>query len=200
MCFGEGINEENKCLSCIDEENRILNPYLFNCEVKCNSSFHFDTDKKMVCDIDNKCDRNEFIDEVTGNCISECNKNIDGNYCVNECPEGKINFQKYCLKDVTIPVIVKTIIVPVEIERTIIYNNPNDNTINNDNQNDNSNTNNINNENNNDNSNTNNINNDNQNDNSNTTINNINNENNNYNSNSLNENNNMLDILFDNLI
>ena len=191
MCFGEGTNEENKCLSCIDEENRILNPYLFNCEVKCNSSFHFDTDKKMVCDIDNKCDRNEFIDEITGNCISECNKNIDGNYCVNECPEGKINFQKYCLKDVTIPVIVKTIIVPVEIERTIIYNNPNDNTINNDNQNDNSNTNNINNENNNDNSNTNNINNENNNDNSNTNTNNINNENNNYNSNSLNEYNNI---------
>ena len=112
-CFDEGTNRENNCLSCADTENRILNPYLFNCEKKCEGSFHYSEDtKKIVCDDD--CPKNYYIDEQTGDCISECNKLIDNNYCVDECPEGKSEFNGYCLPNVTIPVIevTKTIIIP----------------------------------------------------------------------------------------
>lgn len=120
-CFGEGTNRENKCLSCIDNENRILNPYLFNCEKKCESSFHYSEEtQKIVCD--EECPKNNYIDEETGECISNCNKLIDNNYCVQECPEGKNEFNGYCLSNVTIPVIIitKTILTPVESTNTPI--------------------------------------------------------------------------------
>ena len=112
-CFGGGTNEENNCITCLDTENRILNPYLFNCEKKCEGSFHYDeVTKLIVCD--EKCERNNYIDEATGNCITSCNKLIEGNYCVDECSEGNNEFNGYCLKDVNIPVIIKTIITVIE--------------------------------------------------------------------------------------
>ena len=110
-CFADGTNQNNNCLSCADTEKRILNPYLFNCEKKCDSSFHYDEDTKIIV-CDEKCEKEQYIDENTGKCINTCNKLIDGNYCVNSCPDGKNVFNGYCLKDVTIPVVVKTIINP----------------------------------------------------------------------------------------
>ena len=112
---GNNKCKKNNCLSCEDTENRILNPYLFNCEKKCDGPFHYSNEtKKIVCD--KECPKNNFIDEETGECLSKCNKLIDNNYCVNECPEGKSEFNGYCLTNVTIPVniITKTIITPVE--------------------------------------------------------------------------------------
>ena len=114
-CFAEGTNRENNCLSCIDTENRILNPYLFNCEKKCEGSFHYSEEtKKIVCD--DGCPKDNYIDEETGECISKCDKLIDSNYCVNECPEGKTEFNGYCLLNVVIPTVVvtKTITIPIE--------------------------------------------------------------------------------------
>ena len=112
-CFDGGTNRENNCLSCLDSENRILNPYLFNCEKKCDGSFHYSEEtKRIVCD--NECPKNNYIDEQTGECISQCRKLIDSNYCVDNCPEGKSEFNGYCLPNITTPVVVitKTIIVP----------------------------------------------------------------------------------------
>ena len=112
-CFGGGTNDENNCITCLDTENRILNPYLFNCEIKCEGSFHYDEITKLIV-CDEKCERNNYIDEATGNCISSCNKLIEGNYCVDECSEGKTEFNGYCLTDVNIPVVIKTIITVIE--------------------------------------------------------------------------------------
>ena len=121
-CFADGTNQDNNCLSCADTENRILNPYLFNCEKKCDSSFHYDEDTKiMVCDA--RCQKEQYIDENTGKCINTCNKLIDGNYCVNNCPEGKSKFNGYCLKDNIIPV------NPSNPSPNIDDNNPNQNII-----------------------------------------------------------------------
>ena len=95
-CFGEGTDEENKCVSCIDTENKILNPYLFNCENKCIGSFHYsDDDRKIVCE--EECPENGFIDINTGECITHCDKLIDDKNCVNECPTGKIESNGYCI-------------------------------------------------------------------------------------------------------
>ena len=164
-CTGEGTNSENNCLSCIDTTNRVLNPITYNCEKKCNSSFHFDSNYNMVCD--EKCEKDNFIDEISGKCITECDKLIDGNYCVNECPEDKIEFNGYCLKDVSIPVIIKTIIITDKDNQSSNSNNPsenNENTNNEKNDNDNNDNNKDNNENN-DNNDNNKDNNDNNNDN-----------------------------------
>ena len=122
-CFGEGNDIQNNCITCLDTETRILNPYLFNCEKKCEGSFHYDeTTKLIVCD--DICEKNSYIDEETGKCISTCNKLIEGNYCVNECSEGNKEFNGYCLKDVNIPVVVKTIIQVIEVEKPINNSNP----------------------------------------------------------------------------
>ena len=116
-CFGEGNYNENKCLSCNDTENRLLNPYLFNCEKKCEGSFHYSEEtKEIVCD--EECPKNSYIDKDTGKCITKCEKLIENNYCVNECSEGKNEFNGYCLENVTIPVII--------ITKSVIS--PNDNT------------------------------------------------------------------------
>ena len=115
-CFAEGSNRENNCLSCKDKVNRILNPYLFNCEQKCEGSFHYSEEsKKMICD--EECPRNNYIDEETGECIERCRKLIDNNFCVSECPTGKTEFNGYCLENVEIPTIIVT--------KTIIMTNPN---------------------------------------------------------------------------
>ena len=117
-CFAEGTNRENNCLTCLDSD-RILNPYLYNCEKKCDGTFHYsELTKKIICDI--QCPKNNYIDEDTGDCIPSCTKLIEGNYCVNQCSEGKIVFNKYCLENVEIPTIIieKTTIVEKENTKT----------------------------------------------------------------------------------
>ena len=110
-CFDEGTNLENNCLSCIDTINRILNPYLFNCEEKCNGSFYYSKEtKKLICE--EECPKNNYIDEETGKCITNCNKLIDDKYCVNECNDDKIEFNGYCLSNVNIP--SNNIVIPSE--------------------------------------------------------------------------------------
>ena len=129
-CFAEGTNSENNCFTCADNENRILNPYLYNCEKKCEGSFHYDEDtKKIICDT--KCEKGNYIDENTGDCMTTCNKLIDGNYCVDECPSDKTEFNGYCLKNVTIPVII------IKDNDTIINTNTNSNNNDDNNQNNN---------------------------------------------------------------
>ena len=123
-CFDEGTNNDNKCNSCADTNNRILNPYTYNCEKKCDSSFYYDRDTgEMICD--EKCEKDQYIDEITGKCINRCRKLIDGSYCVSECPDDKIEFNGYCLKDVNIPVIVKTVVTTVKV---IVQSDPKDQT------------------------------------------------------------------------
>ena len=93
-----------------------MNPYLFNCEQKCEGSFHYSEEsKKMICD--EECPRNNFIDDETGECIERCRKLIDNNFCVSVCPEGKTEFNGYCLENVEIPTIIVT--------KTVVLDNPN---------------------------------------------------------------------------
>lgn len=123
-CFAEGSNRENNCLSCADSENRILNPYLYNCEEKCDNSFHYSNQtKKIICDLD--CPKEKYIDEETGECISTCNKFINNNFCVNRCPEGKKEFNKYCLENIAIPSIIIEKIITIPIETVKDNNNTN---------------------------------------------------------------------------
>ena len=110
-CFGEGTDEENNCISCIDTENKILNPYLFTCENKCTGSFHYaDDNKKIVCE--DECPENGYIDVNTGECIATCDKLIDDNNCVDECPSGKIESNGYCIATPQITTDIKTEPIP----------------------------------------------------------------------------------------
>ena len=107
-CFDTGNDSSNNCLTCADTTNKIYNPYLFNCVNKCDKNFHFDENtKQLICDSDTenkKCPEDNYIDADSENCVENCEKIkklYNGIYCVLKCPDGKIEYNGYCVSNNT---------------------------------------------------------------------------------------------------